>query len=94
MLVSGYEARVFSVLPRVVQIDLACDRIVNDVLQNRAEHLRRAINVGLRFGRQFDHFRIAAAFEVEDAIVGPAVLVVADQTSFRIGGERRLAGSR
>ena len=40
---------------------------------------------------QPDGLGIAAALEVEDAVVAPAVLVVADQDPFRICAEGRLA---
>ena len=36
---------------------------------------------------------VAAAFDVEDAVVAPAVFVVADEAAFGVGGERRLAGA-
>src|SRR5205807_2092530 len=47
----------------------------------------------LRFLVDADRLRIAAAFEVEDAAVAPAVLVIADQPARRIGRQRRLAGA-
>ena len=42
--------------------------------------------------READHLGVAAALDVEDAAVAPAVLVVADQAARGIGRERRLAG--
>src|SRR4029077_7302540 len=42
---------------------------------------------------QLDAFGVAAAFEIEDAVRTPAVLVIADQRALRIGGERGLAGA-
>src|SRR5829696_8006673 len=85
-------ARVFS-LACIVEIDLPCCWIEDDVFEDRAKHLGRAINVGLGLRRQLDYLRIATTFEVEHAIVGPAVFVVADQATLRIRGESRLAGS-
>ncbi len=43
----------------------------------------------LRFalGGEIDRFRVAAALDIEDAVVAPAVLVIADEVPFRIGGE-------
>src|SRR5687767_8915224 len=80
-------ARVFS-LARVVQIDLPCYRIENDVLQNRAEHAGRAIDVGLGFCGQLDHLRVTAAFVVEYAVVGPpATMPPIRQTSENLGIE-------
>ena len=49
---------------------------------------------GSAAAREADHLRVAAALDVEDAVVAPAVLVVADQRALGIGGERRLAGAR
>src|SRR5262249_15900515 len=43
---------------------------------------------------QLDHFRVTAALEVEHAVVRPTVFVVADQTSFGIGRQRRLSSAR
>jgi hypothetical protein len=51
-------------------------------------------DLGLGRLRETDRLRVAAALEVEDAIVAPAVLVVADQQPFGIGRERRLARAR
>ena len=42
---------------------------------------------------EVDHFRVAAALEVEDAVVVPAVLVVADQQTFRVGRKGGFAGA-
>ena len=44
--------------------------------------------------RQADGLGVAAALEVEDAVVAPAVLVVADEDPLGIGRERRLARAR
>ena len=44
--------------------------------------------------REVDHLGVAAALEVEYAIVVPAVLVVADELTLRVGRKRGLAGSR
>ena len=40
---------------------------------------------------QVDRLGVAAPLDVEDARVGPAVLVVADEQALRVGRERRLA---
>ena len=44
--------------------------------------------------REVDDLGVAAVLEVEDAIVAPAVLVVADQSALRIRRQRCLARSR
>ena len=41
-----------------------------------------------------NYFRVAAAFEIEDAVLRPAMFVVADQRTVRIRRERRLTGAR
>src|SRR5262249_57432964 len=66
----------------------------HDVLEQRAELVRRGVDLRLGLGREADHLRVAAILEVEDAGVAPAVFVVADQLPGGIGGERRLARTR
>ena len=85
-------ARVLGELLRV-EIELARRRIDVDVLEDRAEALRGRVDVGLVDVAEPDGLGVAAALEVEDALVAPAVLVVADQDALRIGAERRLAGA-
>ena len=77
----------------VGEVDLACNRIEHNVLDDRAEHFCRRVDLGLGLGGQVDRLGVAATFDVEDAIVGPAVLVVADQGALGIGRECRLAGA-
>ncbi len=55
--------------------------------------MRGGPDLGLPFLREADHLGIAAALDVEDAALAPAVLVVADQRALGVGGERRLAGA-
>ena len=62
---------------RVVEVELAVV-VDDDVLEDRAEALGGGVDFGLVFGAQPDHLCVAAAFEVEHAVVAPAVLVVAD----------------
>src|SRR2546423_733951 len=66
----------------------------NVVLENRPEHLSRPIDVGLPLRRKIDRLRVAAALEVENPVLRPAVLVVSDQSAIRIRRERRLSRSR
>ena len=75
----------------VVQVEDAA-LVRDDVLEHRAERVRGLVDLGLRIGGEPDHLRVAAALEVEDAGVAPAVLVVADEVALGIGRERRLAG--
>ena len=64
--------------------------IEDHVFEHRAE-AQRLENVRLALGREVDRLRVAAAFDVEDAVVAPAVLVVADEMALRVGRERGLA---
>ena len=64
----------------------------HDIFQHRAES-QRLENIGLVFGCQIDGLGIAAALDVEDAVIAPTVLVVADEVALRIGGERGFAGA-
>ena len=77
----------------IVQVQLPRLLVDHHVFEHGAEAMGRRKNLGLGLGRQPDGFRVAAAFEVEDASVAPAVLVVADQLAMRIGRERCLAGA-
>ena len=47
----------------------------------------RRVNLRFGRGRKLDHFGITAVFEVEHAVIAPAVLVVADQAARGIGGQ-------
>ena len=67
--------------------------IEHHVLQHGAETVGGFVDLGLGFLRELDAFGVAAAFEIEDAVFRPAVLVVADQRAVGIGGERGLAGA-
>ena len=71
-------ARVLGVAA-VIKIERTGGRIVHHVLQDRAEALGGGIDLGLGLARELDHLGVATTFEVEQAVVGPAVLVVADQ---------------
>ena len=68
-------------------------RVGDDVLQHGAEAMAGGPDLRFVLGRQVDHLGVAAAFEVEHAVVAPAVLVVADQLAMRIGRQRGLAGA-
>src|SRR5262249_52034752 len=52
-------------LATVVEIYRASLFIVDNVLEDRSKHSGGAINIGLSFRRQLDHFRVATTFEVE-----------------------------
>ena len=61
----------------VVEVDDAV-LVDRDVLEDRAEGVRRLVDLRLGRRREPDHLRVAAALDVEDALIAPAVLVVAD----------------
>src|SRR5207245_1428724 len=77
----------------VVEIGPARGGIDNDVFQDAAE-AQRLENLRLVGSGEMNALGIAAALEIEDAVLGPAVLVVADQAALGIGGERGFAGAR
>ena len=74
----------------VVQVDPPRLGIHPDVLEDRPEHPRRPVDLRLHLLGEPDHLRVAAALEVEDPPVAPAVLVVPDQVPRRVGGQRGL----
>ena len=55
--------------------------------------MRGGVDLGFRLGVEVDGLGVAAAFEVEGAVVGPAVLVVTQQDAVRVGRQRGLAGA-
>src|SRR3954447_12884710 len=62
----------------------------HDVLEDSAE-AKRLKDVRLVFWCEIDRFRVAAAFDVEDAVISPNMFVVADKMTFRIGRQRRFS---
>src|SRR5207244_3015900 len=81
-------------MPRIVEIEFARQRIHHDIFEHGAKALRRGID--LRFGilGKLDHLGIAAALEIEYAMLAPAMLVVADKRTRCIGRQCGLAGAR
>ena len=65
--------------------------IEDEILQHRAKK-QCLENVRLAFRGEIDRLGVAAAFDVEDSVVGPNVFVIADKMSFRIGRKRCLTG--
>ena len=66
--------------------------VVDDVFEDGAEG-ERTEDVRLFFGGEVDGFGVAAAFDVEDAVVCPDVFVIADEFAFGVGGEGGFAGA-
>lgn len=76
----------------IVVVDNTGDGIEDDVLEDGTE-LDGVENVGLLLGGQANALGVASTFDVEDAPVSPAVLVVTDQSTLRVSGEGGLAGT-
>src|SRR5262249_53384155 len=76
---------------RVCEIDGAVV-IEHYIFEDRTEP-QRLENVRLAFRGEIDGLGITATLDVEDAVITPAVLVVADQVAFRICRECGLAGA-
>ena len=68
-------------------------RIENEIFKNGAE-ANGIPDTRLAGRRQANRLGVAAAFEVEDPLVRPAVFVIADQSAFGIGRQRGFAGAR
>jgi hypothetical protein len=65
-------------------------RVVDDVLKDGTE-ADRAEDLRLLLLGEVDALGVAAALDVEDASIGPDVLVVADQRTLRVCAQRRLS---
>ena len=78
----------------VVEIGYPGVGVDDHVFQQRAEAEAGVVDLGLGLGREVDRLGVAPALEIEHAVIGPAMLVVADQNAGGIGRERRLAGPR
>jgi hypothetical protein len=89
----GYEQRVFSVMVSVVKVHHPGPL----ARRPRSPAPRRSLMArkmsGSASAERLIALRVAAALDVEDAGVAPAVLVVADQGPLRVGGERGLPGA-
>ena len=77
----------------VIQIYAAGIAVKADIFQNGAETPGGLVDVGFGAGRQTDDFGITAAFDIENAMVAPAVFVIADESPGGIGREAGLAGA-
>jgi hypothetical protein len=66
--------------------------MVDDVLEDAAK-ADRVVDLGLLRGGEVDAFGVTSALDVEDASVGPDVLVITDEQASRVGTERRFPRS-
>ena len=73
----------------VSEVDLAV--LVNRYVLEQCVTCNGAVDVWLRLLVEVDDLCIAAAFEVEDTLVVPSVLVVTDELTLRISRKSRLA---
>src|SRR5215213_6960214 len=75
----------------VLVVDLAALAVHRDVLQHAPE-ADGVVDLVLLLLGEVDGLGVAAPLEVEDALLGPAVLVVAYQPALGVRRERGLAG--
>ena len=75
----------------VCEVNLAV--LVQSYVLQKSVSLDGIVDIRLRLFVQVDNLCIAAALEVEYAVVVPAVLVVADQKTLRVCGKGGLTGS-
>lgn len=77
---------------RVVVVDLTGLGVEDDVLKNGTE-ADGTVNIGLLLGGETNALGVATTLNVEDTLVGPAVLVVTDKGTLGVGGESGLAST-
>jgi len=77
----------------VIVVDDTGDGVEDDVLEDGAE-LDGVENIRLLLGGEANGLGVAAALDVEDTCVGPAVLVVTDERTLRVGRQSGLASAR
>src|SRR5262245_42996135 len=85
------DARVLGVF-LVVVVGPAGGLVEHDVLQNGTE-ADGIPDLWFARRRQPDRLGVAASLEIEDPLVRPAMLVVADEPAARVGGQRGLTGA-
>ena len=73
------------------EIDLAV--LIQSYVLQQSVSLDSVVDIRLGLLVQVDNLGVAAALEVEHAVVVPAVLVIADQQTLGIGGQGGLAGA-
>jgi len=76
----------------IIIIDNTCHGVEDDVFKNGTE-ADGVENIGFLLSGQANALSIASTLDVEDTSVTPAVLIVANQGTLRIGREGRLAGA-
>jgi len=77
----------------IIVVDLTGLRVEHNVLQDGSK-ADSVVNIGLLLSRQADALGVTSSLNVEDTSIGPAVLIITDQSTVGIGGEGRLASAR
>jgi hypothetical protein len=77
----------------VIVVDLTSLGVEDNVLEDGTV-ADGAVNIGLLLGREANGLGVATTLEVEDTAVTPAVLIVTDESTLRVGREGGLASSR
>ena len=68
----------------VAKVDPSVVLVEHDVFQNGAK-TKGPIDLRFRFELQVDRFGVAAAFDIENARLGPNVLVITDELPVGVG---------
>ena len=76
-----------SVLCYALIIEINLTIFVKCNILKKSISLDSIVDVRLRFFVKVDNFSVASAFEVEYAVVIPAMLVITDQETFRVCGK-------
>ena len=76
---------------RAIEVVGKARHVVDDHVLADAAKTDGTEYLGLRDGRDAYGLGVAAALEVEDAVLGPTMFVVSDEHALRVGRERRLA---
>ena len=61
----------------VAVIDFSSCRVMDRILKNRSK-TNRLVNLWFRFRGQVNRLGITATFDIENAVVGPAVFIISD----------------
>jgi len=77
----------------VIQIELTRDRIVHNIFEYRPEFLGTSVYLWLGGRGEVDDLGVTAAFNIENALVAPSVLIVADQLAGGVGRQSSFSGS-
>src|SRR5690606_38395170 len=79
--------------PAVIEVWLGGARLQHNVFQQRTKAIRGGPDLGLGLSRQPNGLGVAAALEIEDAVLGPAVLVVTKERAFWVRRKRRFSSA-